>query len=107
SGGHYPWGFGAVAGTKKGGKRCIGFGQEGVKEKQEKDKNRIKTGQKWEAYRSPEQSKAVPVKEKQEKDKIETKPDKIKIKREAWKTKAEGVRILMGQPSPSLRAKSI
>nr|GFA80996.1 hypothetical protein [Tanacetum cinerariifolium] len=44
--------------------------------KPRKGQNRIKTGQKREAWRSREKSKAVTVKENQEKDKIGSKPDK-------------------------------
>nr|GFC50779.1 hypothetical protein [Tanacetum cinerariifolium] len=68
-----------------------------VKENQEKDKNRIKTGQRQEACRSREKFKAVAVgrarkteqnakrmvKEKQENDKIRSKPNK---KREACRS---------------------
>nr|GFA09625.1 hypothetical protein [Tanacetum cinerariifolium] len=77
-----------------------------VKENQEKDKNRIKTGQKREAWRSWEKFKAVAVergrkteenkkrmaenaytvKENQEKDKIGSKPDKNGKRGEAGKS---------------------
>nr|GEY15913.1 hypothetical protein [Tanacetum cinerariifolium] len=38
------------------------YTSEKVKERQEKGQNRIKTGKKWEAWRSPEKSKAITVK---------------------------------------------
>nr|GEZ52275.1 hypothetical protein [Tanacetum cinerariifolium] len=57
-----------------------------VKNKREKDKIGSKLDQikkKGEAWRSPEKSKAVSVKENPKKDKIESKPDK----REAWRNR--------------------
>nr|GEW29549.1 hypothetical protein [Tanacetum cinerariifolium] len=62
----------------------------GCERKTRKRQNQIKTGQKREAWRSREKFKAVAVKGNKEKDKIGTKPDKIKIKQEAWKSPAMG-----------------